>query len=295
MNTTPINIPGNFADSILYQFQKELDYQNLLEAQNPLGNSSNRNQNILNEKFNDLKLQKEIHTRQNINQYNNIKSELDELTKQNIKQTNDITIDLAKLQNGLYSQNASYFNNIQQNLIGVENSLGKLQNNHFQILNKQAIENTNELSINLHKLESNLSLQNANNKSFIQLEGIKTKNEILDKMKECCCEIQNKIDKSTCSIKELIKETDNTRLKDILRNYEVKNLLMEMKQCPLPPHYQIQPKLCCKTDTTDCHNSDSSSSNSNSSSSSSSDSKSFENCHGNHYQNSHNNYKNNNK
>lgn len=276
MNTTPFNIPGNFGDSILYQFQKEscnVDSQNL-------------DSGVLNQKFNDLKLQKEIHTRQNINQFANIKSELNDLTKQNIKQTSDISIDLEKLQNGLYSQNASYFNNMQQNLIGVENSLGKLQDNHFQILNKQAIENTNELRINLHKLESNLSLQNATTTSSIQLEGIRTKNEILDKMKECCCEIQNKIDKSTCSIKELIKETDNTRLKDILRNYEVKNLLTEMKQCPLPPHYQIQPNLCCKTDTTtDCNNSDSSSSNS------SSDSKSFENCHGNHYQNSHNNYK----
>jgi hypothetical protein len=272
MNTTPFNIPSNFGNSILYQFQRESC------------NVENKNQNLLNEKFNDLTLQKEIHTRQNINHFTNIKHDLQELNKDNVKQTNDISIELINLQKGLSNQSANYFNNIQQNLIGVENSLGKLYDNHFQIMNKQAIENTNDLKINLHKAESNLSLQNINNTSTIKLEGIKAKNEILDKMKECCCEIQNKIDKSTCSIKELIKETDNTRLKDILRNYEVKNLLMEMKQCPLPPHYQIQPKLCCKTDTTtDCTNSDSSSSSSNS------DSKSFENCHGNHYHNSHKN------
>jgi len=56
---------------------------------------------------------------------------------------------------------------------------------------------------------------------------LRNRTDIISKVDECCCEIQNKISNSTCSIKESISAAEAARLRDELAIANTRNLLRE--------------------------------------------------------------------
>jgi len=76
---------------------------------------------------------------------------------------------------------------------------------------------------------SKLELQAATNAAAIQLDAVKNKNEIMQKMAECCCDLKERISSSETSIKELVKSLDTERIRDALKAAETKNLILELK------------------------------------------------------------------
>lgn len=79
----------------------------------------------------------------------------------------------------------------------------------------QGATNTAKLDKHLAKLE----LQAATNTSAIQMEALRNKCEVVDKIEECCCELKQKIDGS-----------DNARLRDALNEATTRNALLEVRR-----------------------------------------------------------------
>lgn len=148
----------------------------------------------------------------------------------NAKNTAEIITAVNKAENVLGRQAGDYFAKSQQDLVRVENSLGRLADSHFSSLQNQASVNSGKLAYDIAKVEAKLELQAANNTAAIQLEALKSKGDIMDKMAECCCEIKERVDASGCSIKDLIRSTDNDRLRDALQAAETRNLVNESRR-----------------------------------------------------------------
>lgn len=72
-----------------------------------------------------------------------------------------------------------------------------------------------------------LELQAANNFGAIQLEAMRNRTDILQKLEECCCEMKDKMTMSEANIKDLIKSVDAERLRDALKAAETKNIILE--------------------------------------------------------------------
>lgn len=72
-----------------------------------------------------------------------------------------------------------------------------------------------------------LELQAANNFAAVQLEAMRNRTDILNKLEQCCCEMKDKMTMSEANIKDLIKSTDAERLRDALKTAETKNLILE--------------------------------------------------------------------
>lgn len=157
-----------------------------------------------------------------------------------VKHTGDILREINKSENVLGRQAGDYFAKSQQDLVRVENSLGRLADSHFSSLQNQASVNSGKLAYDIAKVEAKLELQAANNTAAIQLETLKSKGDIMDKMADCCCEIKERVDASGSSIKDLIRSTDSERLRDALQAAETRNLVNESRRCnnwwfPPPP------------------------------------------------------------
>jgi hypothetical protein len=156
------------------------------------------------------------------------------------KNTAEIVVAVNKAENVLGRQAGDYFAKSQQDLVRVENSLGRLADSHFSSLQNQASVNSGKLAYDIAKVEAKLELQAANNTAAIQLEALKSKGDIMDKMADCCCEIKERVEASGCSIKDLIRATDSDRLRDALQAAETRNLVNESRRCnnwwfPPPP------------------------------------------------------------
>jgi len=156
------------------------------------------------------------------------------------KHTGDILREINKSEHVLGRQAGDYYAKSQQDLVRVENSLGRLADSHFSVLQNQASVNSGKLAYDIAKVEAKLELQAANNTAAIQLEALKSKGDIMDKMAECCCEIKERVEASGCSIKDLIRSSDNDRLRDALQAAETRNLVNESRRCnnwwfPPPP------------------------------------------------------------
>jgi hypothetical protein len=72
-----------------------------------------------------------------------------------------------------------------------------------------------------------LELQAANNFGAIQLEAMRNRTDILQKLEECCCEVKERVSTSEANVKDLIKTVDAERLRDALKTAETKNLIFE--------------------------------------------------------------------
>lgn len=123
-------------------------------------------------------------------------------------------------------------------LVKVENSLGRQADHNYASLQKQLCETTGRLE-----------LQAANNTAAIQIEALKTKGDIVQKMAECCCEIKEKVSSSEDSLRALIQSTDTARIRDALHLAETRNVFNQTRHCggyppfpfPFPPPFTSGP------------------------------------------------------
>jgi hypothetical protein len=113
-------------------------------------------------------------------------------------------------------QNVELSGKMQMDLYKVENSLGRLADNHFE---------RTQHSINESKAA--LQLQAAQNAATIQIEALKNKGELEKSMAECCCEIKTKIGDSTSALKDLINHTSNSDIRQHLSRYETKTDILK--------------------------------------------------------------------
>lgn len=109
-------------------------------------------------------------------------------------------------------------------LVKVENSLGRQADHNYAALQKQLCDVTGRLE-----------LQAANNTAAIQIEALKTKGDIVQKMAECCCEIKEKVSSSEDSLRALIQSTDIARIRDALHLAETRNVFNQSRHCGYPP------------------------------------------------------------
>lgn len=123
----------------------------------------------------------------------------------------------------LSRQAGDYFSKSQVDLIKVENSLGRQADHNHASNQKQICE-----------LGGRLELQAANNAAAIQIEALKTKGDILGKLAECCCEIQQKVSETGESVKAVFSAADTNRLRDALYLAETRNIYNQPR-CGFPP------------------------------------------------------------
>lgn len=127
----------------------------------------------------------------------------------------------------LSRQAGDYFAKSQVDLVKVENSLGRQADHNFASVQKQ-----------ISDVGCRIELQGANNTAAIQIEALKNKGDIMQKLAECCCEVKEKISASSDSIKDLVKSYDTDRLRDALQISEAKNAYFQYSRPPCgPPHY----------------------------------------------------------
>lgn len=152
-------------------------------------------------------------------------AELGHFARETAKEHYEIRRDITSAKGDLERQAGDYFSKSQQDLIRVENSLGRQSDNiHAQTMLK------------LGQLE----LQSANNLAAIQLEAAKNKSDLYSAFAECCCEIKEKVGTSEASVKDLINSNENNRLRDSLQAAETRNLVLQTgpgRWGPPPPFY----------------------------------------------------------
>lgn len=102
-------------------------------------------------------------------------------------------------------------------------------------LGRQADHNYASSQRHLSDVGARLELQAANNTAAIQIEALKTKGDIMQKMAECCCEIKEKVSTSEDSLKALIQSTDSNRLRDALALAQTQNVFLQRPHCGYPP------------------------------------------------------------
>lgn len=99
--------------------------------------------------------------------------------------------------------------------------------NRFEQLTLQSRENT-----------SKLELQAANNFSAIQLEAMRNRNDLMQKLSDCCCELKERMTTSEANVKDLIKALDSERVRDALKAAETRNLVLELTSRGNGNHHQ---------------------------------------------------------
>ena len=146
-------------------------------------------------------------------------SELSHFARETAKEHYEIRRDIAQTEGRIQLQAGDYFAKSQQDLVKVENSLGRQSDNiHAQTMLKLG----------------SLELQSANNFAAIQLEAAKNKSDIYSALAECCCEVKERIGSSEASVKDLVNSNENNRLRDSLQSAETRNLVLQTRWPPGP-------------------------------------------------------------
>jgi hypothetical protein len=94
-----------------------------------------------------------------------------------------------------------------------------------RILERQASDYANLTSAKFGHLE----VQAANNAAAIQLETLRSKADLMQKMTEYYGDLKDKVTKSEDNIKTLINSTDTDRLRDALVSAETRNAVFESR------------------------------------------------------------------
>jgi hypothetical protein len=89
--------------------------------------------------------------------------------------------------------------------------------NQFCDLKLQAQENT-----------CKLEMQAANNFAAVQLEALRNRNDLMQKVSDCCCEVKERISTSEANVKDLMKALESERIRDALKAAETRNLVLEI-------------------------------------------------------------------
>ena len=113
-------------------------------------------------------------------------------------------------------QAGDYFAKTQTDMVKLENSLGRLADNHFE-----------RTQFSIADTKNALQLQAANNAATIQIEALKNKSDLEKQLAECCCEIKTKISDSTGSIKDLVTLNNTSDIRAQLAAAETKNYILK--------------------------------------------------------------------
>jgi hypothetical protein len=73
-----------------------------------------------------------------------------------------------------------------------------------------------------------LELQAANNFAAVQLEALRNRNDLMQKVSDCCCEVKERISTSEANVKDLMKALESERIRDALKAAETRNLVLEI-------------------------------------------------------------------
>jgi hypothetical protein len=169
----------------------------------------------------DLGQQAERLTNENMLQFSGIKDRVTDYFYQTSKDFCHTNESIFQNKYDLSKQAGDYFSKSQVDLIKVENSLGRQADHNYTSTQKQLCE---------------LGLQAANNTAAIQIEALKTKGDILGKLAECCCEIQQKVTETGESIKGVFSAADTNRLRDALHLAETRSIYNQPRPwCGFPP------------------------------------------------------------
>lgn len=87
-----------------------------------------------------------------------------------------------------------------------------------EILGLQANNNVNKIELSLSSVKTQLELQISNITSNIQLESLKSIQTLTAQMIQCCCDIKDLMTITTNATQNLIREIENTRVKDALQS-----------------------------------------------------------------------------
>lgn len=85
-------------------------------------------------------------------------------------------------------------------------------------LSLQASENVNKIELSLSNVKTQLELQISNITASIQLESLKSIQTLTSQMIQCCCDIKEMMTITTNATQNLIRELENTRVKDALQS-----------------------------------------------------------------------------
>lgn len=106
---------------------------------------------------------------------------------------------------------------------------GKLVRDIYRV--EQKVESsTCELKLQAQENTCKLELQAANNFSAIQLEAMRNRNDLMQKISDCCCEMKERMAISEANVKDLIKAVDAERVRDALKAAETRNLVLELSR-----------------------------------------------------------------
>ena len=172
-----------------------------------------------NNHYSSLGIQAEKLANENAGLFADASAQLSHFGRETAKEHYDIRRDISISQGSIERQAGDYFAKSQQDLVKVENSIGR-----------QADSLHNQSMLKLSQLE----LQAANNTAYIQLEAAKNKADLSKQLSDCCCEFKDRVAHSEASIKDLVQTVDTSRLRDAVQLAETRNLVLQTRQPPYP-------------------------------------------------------------
>lgn len=157
-----------------------------------------------------------------------LSSQAERLQNENANSFGRLSAQAERIQN----ENANSFGNLTKELLKVSIDQAKDHaltqksvSDAERILERQASDYLNLTNSKFGHLE----VQAANNAAAIQLETLRAKSDLMQKMTEYYGDLKDKVSSSEDNIKSLIKSTDTDRLRDALLSSETKNTVFESR------------------------------------------------------------------
>ena len=138
--------------------------------------------------------------------------------------SNEIKISLNTIESGIHDILLTNYKDLITNSKDLEISLHKAN----EKINIQATENVNKIELGLINVKTQLELQISNITASIQIESLKSIQTLTAQMLVCCCDIKDMMTITTNATQNLIRELENTRVKDAL---QAANMEIFMKKC----------------------------------------------------------------
>jgi hypothetical protein len=127
--------------------------------------------------------------------------------------SNEIKISLSAIESGIHDILLTNYKDLITNSKDLEISLHKAN----EKINIQATENVNKIELGLINVKTQLELQISNITASIQIESLKSIQTLTAQMLVCCCDIKDMMTITTNATQNLIRELENTRVKDALQ------------------------------------------------------------------------------
>lgn len=148
----------------------------------------------------------------------------------------DIQTSIQKTANDIQLSQEQISSDTKQ-LLADNNTLNTTLNKDLQLelckstekLTVQATENVGKVELCINGIKSHIELQIAQVLSSIQLESLNNIKVLSAQMLECCCNLKEMLATSTNATHQLIRELENTRVKDALANANMEMMMQKFK------------------------------------------------------------------